>query len=29
MLKLNGKIDEMHQKNLFKLLPMPSFELED
>ena len=26
---LKQKIDEMHQKNLFKLLPMPSFELED
>ena len=26
---LKQKIDEMHQKNLFKLLPMPSFELKD
>jgi NAD+ synthase len=26
---LKQKIDEMHQKNLFKLLPMPSFKLED
>lgn len=25
---LKQKIDEMHQKNLFKLLPMPSFKLE-
>lgn len=26
---LKQKIDEMHQKNLFKLLPMPSFKLEN
>lgn len=26
-LEAKNKIDEMHQKNLFKLLPMPSFEL--
>ena len=26
---LKQKIDEMHEKNLFKLLPMPSFELGD
>ena len=26
---LKQKIDELHQKNLFKLLPMPSFKLED
>lgn len=29
MLKSNDNVVEMLQKNLFKLLPMTSFELED